>query len=266
MGAEDLIRMKDFRDEDFRVCTWDVDQADRLTMAAAFNFCQEVAGNHAREIGTGTEKLRESGMAWVLSRMSLTLDERPGRGARVTVRTWPQGWDRLFAMRGYQVLAPEGRVIGRGMSAWVVLNMATLRPQRPSVIGVTIPQNTALEGLADGARGIEPRADTGAQTGRRVGYSDIDYNGHANNARYVQWIQDVLPMDALLSAEALRMDINYLAEARPGDTALISYAEAGDGAAPAFHVEGVHEGTGRPCFRAVLTIARPVGARQSTKV
>ena len=58
------------REEPFTVCTWDVDQADRLTMAAAFDFCQEVAGNHARALGVGAEILRDKGFAWVLSRMS----------------------------------------------------------------------------------------------------------------------------------------------------------------------------------------------------
>jgi medium-chain acyl-[acyl-carrier-protein] hydrolase len=246
--------MNDFRDEEFKVCTWDVDQEDRLTLAAAFNFCQETAGYHAREIGVGVEKLRESGLAWVLSRMSLALDERPVWGSRIVVRTWPQGWDRLFALRGYQVLTPEGRVVGRGMSAWIVLNMTTLRPQRPGVIDVPIPDVSGLEGLAGGARGIDPRVLTGARTMRRAVYSDIDHNGHMNNARYVQWIQDVLPMDALLAAEALRLDINYLAETRLGDTALMSFVETGDVRTPSFHVEGAHEGTGKPCFRALLSV------------
>jgi medium-chain acyl-[acyl-carrier-protein] hydrolase len=248
--------MNDFRDEEFKVCTWDVDRADRLTLAAAFNLCQETAGYHAQEIGVGVEKLRESGLAWVLSRMSLALDERPVWGSRIVIRTWPQGWDRLFALRGYQVLTPEGRVVGRGMSAWVVLNMATLRPQRPGVIDVPIPETSGLEGLADGARGIAPRDPGGARTLRRAAYSDMDHNGHMNNARYVQWIQDILPMDALLAADALRLDINYLAEIRPNDAALMSFEETGDVRAQAFHVEGVHEGTGKPCFRALLSTAR----------
>jgi medium-chain acyl-[acyl-carrier-protein] hydrolase len=244
------------KDQEFRIFTADADRADKLTLAAAFNYCQEAAADHARELGCGAEQLRESGMAWVLSRMSLALDERPGWMGRVVVRTWPRGWDRLFAIRGFQLLTPEGRVIGSGRSAWLLLRMDSLRPQRPSALGAPVPENLELPILEDGARAIERRTDTGAPMAFRAGYTDIDYNGHVNNARYIRWIQDALPMDALLRADALRLDINYLAETRQGDVALVSYAGAGDGKAPAFHVEGVLEASGTPSFRALLTVTR----------
>ncbi|MGA2976221.1 MAG: acyl-ACP thioesterase domain-containing protein [Spirochaetia bacterium] len=242
------------REEHFRICTWDVDQADRLTMSAAFNYCQEAAGNHARELGNGTEKLRALGLAWVLSRMSLVLDERPGWGVQIAARTWPRGRDRLFAIRDYQLLAKEGRVIGRGRSAWLVLDLTSFKPRRLESLSFTIPENHEMDGLVDGVKSIESRKDMGPSIARLAAYSDMDYNGHVNNARYVQWIQDVLPVEALLKAESLRLDINYLAEVKPGEKACIAFVQTENGRNPSFHVEGTHESTGKPCLRAVLSV------------
>lgn len=170
-----------FRDETFKVCTWDVDQSDKLKMSAAFNFCQEVAGNHARTLGVGAEVLREKGFAWVLSRMSLSLEERPGWGTNIVARTWPRGTDRLFAIRDYQLMTPEGRIFARGRSAWILFNTTSLRPQRVEALGVEIPDNPGMDALPDGAKSVEARTGLVARGDRRAGYSDIDYNGHVNN-------------------------------------------------------------------------------------
>jgi acyl-ACP thioesterase len=39
-----------------------------------------------------------------------------------------------------------------------------------------------------------------------------------NNARYVQWIQDMLEPGVLGRAQAMRLDINYLREVKLGET------------------------------------------------
>jgi medium-chain acyl-[acyl-carrier-protein] hydrolase len=241
------------REEPFTISTWDVDQSDRLMMSSAFNFCQEVAGNHARALGVGAEALREKGCAWVLSRMSLVLEERPGWGTRVVARTWPRGKDRLFAIRDYELLTGEGRFFGRGRSAWVVYNTALQRLQRVESLGVEIPDNPGMNALPDGAQSVDARADLVARGQRRAGYSDIDYNGHVNNARYVQWIQDILPMEPLLAAASLRLDINYLAEVRHGESAALASAEREDH--EGFDVEGTRADGGAACFRALLRTA-----------
>jgi len=242
------------REETFTICTWDVDQSDKLTMSSAFNFCQEVAGNHARALGVGAEVLREKGFAWVLSRMSLSLEERPGWGARIVVRTWPRGKDRLFAIRDYQLMTPDGRLFGSGRSAWILLNTTSLRPQRVESLGVEIPDNPGLDALPDGAKGVEARTGLQARGDRRAGYSDIDYNGHVNNARYVQWIQDILPIQALLAAPSLRLDINYLAEVRPDERAFLSMAEITNDVPAGFYAEGTLADGTTPCFRARLSL------------
>ncbi|MBU0927281.1 MAG: acyl-ACP thioesterase [Spirochaetes bacterium] len=206
-------------EEPFMVRTWDVDEADRLTIAAAYNYCQEVAGNHARALGVGSEYMAANGLVWVLSRMSAVLDSRPAWGTRLAVRTWPRGTDRLFAMREYEIRDEAGAVVGRGRGAWLVVDSATFRPRRPEAIAEMLPSRPDLETLPGGALPVAAGEGLELAYQRAVAYSDIDYNGHMNNARYVQWIQDALDPAALSGAAGLRLDINYLAEMRQGKVA-----------------------------------------------
>ena len=51
----------------------------------------------------------------------------------------------------------------------------------------------------------------------RVAYSDIDFNRHMNTMRYIDIIFDSMPIEVPEKMEALRMDINFMREARYGD-------------------------------------------------
>jgi hypothetical protein len=53
---------------------------------------------------------------------------------------------------------------------------------------------------------------------RRAVYSDIDFYGHVNNVRYIQWIQDMVDPGILDTADQIRLDINYVNEVLPGET------------------------------------------------
>lgn len=242
--------MSNTREELFQVYTEDVDRADKLTAAAAFNYFQEIAGNHAQDLGVGKEYMIDAGQAWILSRMSAVLDRRPGRGSKVRVRTWPRGTDRLFAIRDYEMLDKTDSVIARGRSGWLIVDLTTLRPRRPEALVASLPSNVGMDALADGAQGLPERKDL-VEVGRRTAaYSDIDYNGHVNNARYVQWIQDALPAEEIEAADRLRLDINYLSEVKPGAMVSLWTGRIEGGWA----IQGRHVDADTPAFRAELIL------------
>ena len=85
--------------------------------------------------------------------------------------------------------------------------------------------------------------------------TDIDYNGHVNNVRYIQWIEDTLDPALLEQAGRIRLDINYLNETLPGEiTGLWSapIEDPGGGKLSAFGFEG--RKTDGPAFRAELRL------------
>jgi acyl-ACP thioesterase len=210
--------MKTIWTEQFTVRTWDVDRNNRLSPASLFNYFQEVAGNHATELGVGKDALLRGNQAWILSRMTTLLYRRPGWGETITVRTWPRGTEKLFAIRDYDIIDGLGSTIAQGRSAWLLVDVEKLRPLRPQSLTENLPTNTDMPALTDGARALTERPELKAAGTRTAAYSDIDYNGHVNNARYIQWIQDMLDEAVLDTANHFRLDINYLAEIRPQET------------------------------------------------
>jgi acyl-ACP thioesterase len=248
----------DIWQETFPLRFGDIDRSDRLTLNAAFDFFQEAAISHAERLGVGRDAMASSGQVWVLSRISVFFERRPRYGETVTVRTWPRGAEKLFALRDYDILDESGKPAVRGRSGWLILDMAKRRPLRPQQIVEGFPRNDGLDALPGGGGGLNPGDGFVFQGERRAAYSDIDYNGHVNNTRYVQWILDITEFGVLEKADTLRLDINYLSEVKYGELTGLWTAPLSGAADPGFTLsfaaayEGRAKETEQPVFRAEL--------------
>jgi acyl-ACP thioesterase len=209
--------MIDIWQEEFTVKFGAVDRSDRLTLAAVFDVFQELAINHAEDLGVGRDALAAARQGWILSRMSVAVDKRPKWGEVLTARTWPRGADRLFAMRDYGIWSGD-RALVRGRGSWIVLDLDRRRPLRVQPIIENFPKNEGRDALPDSPPGLGAKENLEKAGERQAAYSDVDYNGHVNNARYIPWIQDTAGAEILEKADRIRLDINYLGEILYGET------------------------------------------------
>jgi acyl-ACP thioesterase len=187
-----------------------------MTMGAAFGFFQEAAISHAAILGVNREAMNEKGLAWVLSRLSVFIERRPRWRETITVRSWPRGQEKLFCLRDYDILDESGKTLARGRSGWLILDLEKRRPLRVQTIMEKLPPNEGRDALLSGPLGLNARENLALIGKRQAAYSDIDFFGHVNNVRYVQWIEDMTSPELLDKAEQMRLDINYLSETLAG--------------------------------------------------
>ncbi|MDR0786039.1 MAG: acyl-ACP thioesterase [Treponema sp.] len=209
--------MNDIERKTFTVAFTDVDQSDRLKLSTVCDYFQEAADNHAESLGVGRSAMAQTGEVWILSRLSVLMERRPKYRETITVRSWPRGSERLFAIRDYDVLDASGKPIVRGRSGWLIVDIKKHRPLRPQEKVSKLPLNAELDALPSLAN-IGQRNGLELADERVSFYSDVDYNGHVNNSRYVQWIQDITKPDILEKADCMRFDINYVSETRFKET------------------------------------------------
>lgn len=196
----------------------DVDMNNHWKLASVFEALQEIAGDQCVGLGFGWQDLMtQYGYCFVIVRMHIEMDEYPGSGENVRVETWPENKLRLVFTRYFRIVNKEGRVIGRAVSNWVLFDMknrTVVKPQSCPIIQT--PDTSSLEPPATmpkhaGKPGAQEPIEEGAEyheSQRVPAYSDFDYNRHVNNARYIEWVQDTLPMD-LIASGIRTLDIHY---------------------------------------------------------
>lgn len=194
----------------------DCDLNMRLRLATLFRNMQDVATLHAASFGKSRDELIESGAVWVLSRVQVEMKRMPAFGEKVVFRTHTGSVRKLLFPRWFEFETEQGEKLGAASTVWFLVsekNHTVLSPAKlglkfddedPETLPLPLPGKLILPDMLE-------LADV-----RRASYSDIDCNGHVNNARYVEWVFDALPLERTLGSPFLSFSIAYKAEAKPG--------------------------------------------------
>lgn len=208
----------------YRVEPQDVDFTLRASASSIINYMLNVAGLDAHNKGFGVEVLQDSSFTWVLMRFSAEIERRPEQYDNIEIDTWISDFNRLSSTRNFRMRSGN-EIIASGVSQWCVLNMQTRQSVDMSLMREAHDQFIVAEPspIAPPAR---LRAIEAATTvSRPVVYSDIDFNRHVNTLRYVDMMFDTLPLELIELRERMRIDINFLAEARYGEIISIGYID-----------------------------------------
>jgi acyl-ACP thioesterase len=208
--------MEPIRRESFEVKSYNVDFQKNLKPSALMQFFQEIASNHAAELGAGYDALMARDFFWALSRLNVDISRIPHWGESILIETWPCGNEGLFFRRDFMVYDKDQNVIIRAVSGWLLVAVSTLRPQRPSQLGIALPFNKGKKSLLNFPERIT--AETGQVAFRKtVAYNEIDQNLHVNNTRYLDWATDCFPINHYQEHVLSEFTLEFLSETHWGD-------------------------------------------------
>lgn len=217
---------------DYVIEARDLDQSQQATYAAINNYILRAAGEDADNNGFGVRDLNCDNCSWVLSRIAVEYYRRPHQDERITVRTWVNDVNRLMTTRNMEIRDEAGELITAAVTQWAMIDVA-----RRSAVDIRqhVDYESAVVELpspiANPAR-IAKVAPT-ISVPHRVCYSDIDFNGHVNSMKYMEWMMDMLPLEYVLGLMLERMDINYHHEALFGQVLNVGFE---DGANSLFEI------------------------------
>ena len=218
--------------EKYTLTCYDTDACWRLKPTSFMNFAQEAAGRHAVILGFGYDELIRNNTAWILSRVHVEFPYTPKWRENMTLTTWHKGLHRLFYLRDFVMTDDQGNVRVKATTSWLVLNLETRRLVRdPHLMeDGTICTDNVIETPAE--KVVMPKdVESELVLEHRVSYSDVDTNGHANNAMYMQWAMDAVNYDISSTRPVKEFTINFNHEIKPLETVAIYKAivEAEDG-------------------------------------
>jgi acyl-ACP thioesterase len=206
----------------YRIEPRDVDASLRVRIYTMGDYILQAAGDDADTLGFGIRDLNSGNSSWVLSRMAVEMKRLPARHEEIAVYTWVSDYGRLVTTRNMVIHDEAGTQIGAVVTQWAMIDLATRRPLDLSELSNKGTSLVDREPPIEKPSKIAPFEAT-LHRPHEVVYSDIDFNGHVNSMKYLEWMADTMPADLLEEAREMRFDINYIHEATLGQRLSIGY-------------------------------------------
>ena len=201
--------------------TADADLFQRLRMSALFRMLQEISIAHTERLGAGRGKTLDCGALWVMSRMRVEILRMPRYDEDVTLLSWPGETMHVIFPRYYQMLGNGGEKLLQASGMWLLMDRTTRKMSFPGAFGVHVP------GVSTGEETPLPESiplpGLPSACERAVRYSELDLNGHVNNTRYLDWLDDLFDISHHRAHAWHEVQINYVSEIPPEASVRLSY-------------------------------------------
>ncbi len=195
----------------FPVTDLTVDRYGKLKLSSILFFAQEIAGQHCKLLGADYDTLARHRLFWAVTRHRVQINRLPRRGETVTVETWPMPTTRVAFPRSVVAYDAQGKELFRSISLWVLMDMDARNMVLPGKSGVLVDGTLRGTELAV-PHSLIPKNASNTQE-RTVTYSCLDRNGHMNNTKYLDWVDDLLGSDFYEIHTPREFTVCYLNEA-----------------------------------------------------
>ena len=233
--------MEPIYSQKFQITDIHVDCFGRVKPSVLLYFAQEIAGRHCNLLALDWDTLSKRHLFWAVTRHRVQITRLPTRGETITVETWPMPTTRVAYPRSVVAYDEGGNEVFRAITLWVLMDSETRAMVLPGKSGVLVEGTLRGNELAS-PRSIVPTVLQNTDT-RTVRYTQLDRNGHMNNTRYLDWINDLLPSAFHEGHPVREFTICYLSEAKEGQQLHLSW-ELSDG--PVLNVDAHREKTNVP--------------------
>ena len=204
--------MKPIYTDHFQITDIAVDRYGRLKPSMILFLAQEIAGRHCVQLQVDYSVLESKRMFWAVTRHRVQVTRLPVRGETIRIETWPMPTTRVAYPRSMVAYDEQGNEVFRSISLWVLMDLDTRSMILPGKSGIDVV-GTLRGGELASPMGLVAKP-LASQRERQVCFTDLDRNGHMNNTRYLDWIDDLLPSEYHLNHTVKEFTVCYMSEAR----------------------------------------------------
>jgi len=206
----------------------DLDANGDTKLAAVLKYASEAALFNAEELGIGLEKTLSTGLVFLIQRFGMKINQLPGLGQTVTVRTWPGKITRSAFKRYGDIQDETGNRLIEWETLWVLVDINERKMKRPNAFPIEFPHYGEFDIAIESEKIIIPEEKTTvASYNHPVRFSELDINLHMNNAIYGDLIANVLAQgDSLNMKDWQEVQFNYIHEAKIGDEITVDAYQA----------------------------------------
>lgn len=186
--------------KEFTIPYYDCNKFGYIKPKALLEYLVETSSLQSDSMKLGFKELMEKDYGWILSKWKLKILDNPKAMDKIKVQTWTSGFNKFYAFREFNLYGEDEKLIAKASTLWIFMDTEKKRPVR-------IPAELYSGYDLIGERNFDEffNFDTNIKMDKsmdfRVRKTDIDYNEHVNNAKYLNWFLEPIPLE---------IDENYL--------------------------------------------------------
>lgn len=227
----------------------DTEMYGRVRLSSYVNYFIHAAILSAEKLGFGWDSLRDHSLFWVLSRLTIEMNQIPVWKEDIEIETWPKRVEKILYIRDFLARDSSGEIIARATSGWLAVDIET---KRPKVVSIMTDEQMEImnkkNAIIDLPEKIIPASCLDSEE-IKTSYFDFDMNGHVTSTRYIDMMMDKIGIEKLREVYPKRLSINHLTETLPGDSIYLSIKDDENGLN---YFEGINKKNGLPVFRSII--------------
>lgn len=215
----------------------------------------DIATDHANSLNIGNPSMEDINAGWILSRITIDLQESPKVNSHYVLKTWIEDFNRHYSARCFRISSPEGKIYGYCRTIWLVIDAETHKNLGLShfnmptelILGESAPIPMQQKHVP-----IVRKEEKG--TGKFIistqkpflytfKYCDLDFYRHVNTVRYVTLLLNQFTLKEHDETRVKRIELSFLHEASYGmDTELLRADSLDDPLLSSFQLSNVKNG------------------------
>lgn len=207
--------------KEYEVNYYEVDCRQRVTPTYIINYFSDIASKQSEDQNIGIKYMDENGVAWVLYQWDIEIKRYPIYREKIIVKTEPYSFKKFYAYRYFEILDEDNNLLVSAKSVWFLIDVEKRRPKKISPLmyeAYDIKDDTKEILKIEKIRDIS-QVDSEKQF--NVRYSDIDTNKHVNNAKYVSWVIESVPLEIVSHCSLNNILVTYEKETMYGEVVTV---------------------------------------------
>ena len=225
--------MQPFLEKSYFLSASEANAEGKLSLTSLTENIIDIATKHANSLGIGNPSMIHMNAGWILSRVTIELNEYPKVNSNYILKTWIEDFNRHFSTRCFSISDENGNVYGYCRTIWLVIDQEShknlglshfnLPPEMVAGIKAPIELQQKHFPIFEGPESPHPKAIQASHKPFRYKfqYCDLDFYRHVNTVRYVSLLLNQFSLKEHDESEVRRIELSFLHEASYGMETLL---------------------------------------------
>ena len=187
----------------------DYDRNGKLYYESILQILETAGSHHSDTVGDSVIEGSQSGISWILTEWRVQVLRRTDSKEKLQITTWVRGKAPASAVyRDFLLTDENGTEVIRAEAKFALFDLATSRLTRISeeLLGSYQPEDKTV---FEDAQRLRAPSEYVSGTELKLRRSDIDFNGHVHNTRYVDLAMEALPNEIFAGDDFKDIHILY---------------------------------------------------------